>query len=80
MQNYDTQKLYNTILDTSFLIRYGYYDVNMKKIESNYVDNDDLEDYYGNPENFYLKLLSLQDLYKLLEKEDLRAFFNFKKI
>ncbi|MEB7770280.1 RNA-directed DNA polymerase [Mammaliicoccus sciuri] len=80
MQNYDTQKLYNTILDTSFLIRYGYYDVNMKKIESNYVDNDDLEDYYGNPENFYLKLLSLQDLYNLLEKEDLRVFFNFKEV
>lgn len=80
LQNYDTQKLYNTILDTSFLIRYGYYDVNMKKIESNYVDNDDLEDYYGNPENFYLKLLSLQDLYNLLEKEDLRVFFNFKEV
>lgn len=74
------RNLYNTILDTSFLIRYGYYDVNMKKVESKYVDNEDLEDYYGNPENFYLKLLSLQDLYKLLETEDLRIFFDFENV
>lgn len=74
------RNLYNTIFETSFLIRYGYYDVNMKKVESKYVDNEDLEDYYGNPENFYLKLLSLQDLYKLLETEDLRAFFNFENV
>lgn len=80
VHNYDIKKLYNTILDTSFLIRYGYYDVNMKKIKSKYVDNDDLEEYYGNPENFYLKLLSLQDLYKLLEIEDLRVFFNFENV
>lgn len=74
------RNLYNTIFETSFLIRYGYYDVNMKKVESKYVDNEDLEDYYGNPENFYLKLLSLQDLYKLLETEDLKVFFNFGNV
>ncbi|PTF05552.1 RNA-dependent DNA polymerase, partial [Staphylococcus equorum] len=49
-------------------------------VESKYVDNEDLENYYGNPENFYLKLLSLQDLYKLLETEDLRVFFNFENV
>lgn len=80
MKKNRVRNLYNTILDTSFLIRYGYYDVNMKKVESKYVDNEDLENYYGNPENFYLKLLSLQDLYKLLETEDLRVFFNFENV
>ncbi|WP_048792783.1 RNA-directed DNA polymerase [Staphylococcus arlettae] len=80
MKKNGVRNLYNTIFETSFLIRYGYYDVNMKKIESKYVDNEDLEEYYGNPENFYLKLLSLQDLYKLLETEDLRVFFNFENV
>ncbi|WP_274316302.1 RNA-directed DNA polymerase [Staphylococcus hyicus] len=80
MKKNGVRNLYNTIFETSFLIRYGYYDVNMKKVESKYVDNEDLEDYYGNPENFYLKLLSLQDLYKLLETEDLKVFFNFENV
>lgn len=80
MKKNGVRNLYNTIFETSFLIRYGYYDVNMKKVESKYVDNEDLEDYYGNPENFYLKLLSLQDLYKLLETEDLKVFFNFGNV
>lgn len=77
MVNLKIRNLYNTILDSSFLIRYGYYDVRMKKIESKNINNEELEDYYGKPDTFYLKIFGLQDLYFLMKSEDLRGFFNF---
>lgn len=80
MKKHDIKNLYDTIFSVPFLIRYGYYDVKMKKIESKYVEDDELEERYGTPENFYLKLLSLQDLYQLLKKKNLRSYYNFNNI
>lgn len=80
MKEYDVDNLYETIFDVSFLIRYGYYDVRMKKLESIRVEDEELEDYYGDPESFYLKLLNLRDVEKLIQSEDLRYFYNFNNI
>lgn len=80
MKSHDIRNLYNTIFDASFLVRYGYYDVKMKKIESDYIQDDEIEEHYGIPENFYLKLLSLQDLYQLLNVADLRSYYDFKEV
>lgn len=80
MKEHDIDNLYDTIFDVSFLIRYGYYDVKMKKLESTRVEDEELEDYYGEPDSFYLKLLNLRDVEKLIKSEDLRYFYNFNKI
>lgn len=80
MKEYKVDELYSTIFDVSFLIRYGYYDVSMKKTESTIIDNSELEQYYGNPDSFYLKFLNLQKFSKLLENVNLREYFNFNKI
>lgn len=80
MKEHDIDNLYDTIFDVSFLIRYGYYDVKMKKLESTRVEDEELEDYYGEPDSFYLKLLNLREVEKLIKSEDLRVFYNFDNI
>lgn len=73
-------ELYDTIFDEAFLIRYGYYDVKMKRLESTSVEDDDLDERYGNPDSFYLKLLNLRELEILNKFNDLRIYYNFDKI
>lgn len=80
LKNHDIDNLYDTIFDVPFLIRYGYYDVKMKKLESTRVEDEELEDYYGEPDGFYLKLLNLREVEKLVKSEDLRHFFYFDDI
>ncbi|WP_413527615.1 RNA-directed DNA polymerase [Marinilactibacillus psychrotolerans] len=77
MKKHDINNLYNTIFDVSFLVRYGYYDVKMKKVESSKIEDEELEDYYGEPDSFYMKLLNLRELEKLLKIEDFRRFYDF---
>lgn len=77
LKKHDIQNLYDTLFDTAFLIRYGYYDVNMRKIESNNINDRLLEEHYGKSENFYLRIFNLQDLSNLVKKKDLRCFFDF---
>ncbi|MCJ0600171.1 hypothetical protein, partial [Enterococcus cecorum] len=72
MKKYDMNELYDTIFDEAFLIRYGYYDVKMKRLESTSVEDDDLDERYGNPDSFYLKLLNLRELEILNKFNDLR--------
>lgn len=77
MKKHDIRGLYDIIFSVPFLIRYGYYDVKMKKVDSNRVGDNELEEHYGDADSFYLKLLGLQDLSFLVENVDLRGFFNF---
>lgn len=80
LKKYDINNLYDTIFDESFLIRYGYYDVKMKRLESPKVEEDDFDERYGDPDSFYLKLLNLRELEKLNVLDDLRIYYNFDKI
>ena len=80
LKKYDIDNLYDTIFDESFLIRYGYYDVEMRKLGSSPSEEDDFDEKYGNHDSFYLKLLNLRELEKLNVLDDLRKYYNFKKI
>ena len=72
--------LYDDIFDVSFFIRYGYYDIKMKKIESENIEDEDLEEEYGMQDSFYLKIFNLQDLYYLSDFLDFRDYFNFRNL
>lgn len=80
LRKHDIDNLYDTIFDVSFFVRYGYYDVKIKKTESTRIEDDELEDYYGEPDSFYLKLLNLREVEKLVKAEDLRRFYNFNDV
>ncbi|EKB7629028.1 hypothetical protein OPL79_002709, partial [Enterococcus faecalis] len=60
MEKYDVDNLYVTIFEVPFLVRYGYYDIIMKKVESQVIEDDNLEEYYGKPDTFYSKFLNVK--------------------
>ncbi|ETC91991.1 RNA-directed DNA polymerase [Enterococcus faecalis PF3] len=72
--------MYATIFEVPFLVRYGYYDITMKKVESEVIEDDNLEEYYGKPDTFYSKFLNVKAFSDLLKNEDLRSYYNFNKI
>lgn len=80
MIQHDVDSLYDLIFDVSFLVRYGYYDTSMKKIHSDYIDDSELESYYGKPDSFYLKIFNMKDVAALLQSENFSQFYNLKKI
>lgn len=80
MKKYDIDNLYRTIFNDSFLIRYGYYDVKMKRLDSTVVEEDDFDERYSTHDSFYLKLLNLREIEKLHESDDLRSYYDFNSI
>lgn len=82
MSKREMEDLYDTVFSLDFLIRYGYYDIKMKKIDSKYVIDEDLEEYYGKIENFYFRIFNLIDIGKLvsIDADNFKQYFNFNKL
>ena len=79
MKEYDVDNLYETIFDVSFLIRYGYYDVRMKKLESIRVEDGF---YKANVKEYQLDLDKFEktDRLEALEKLLIEDFKEYVEI
>ena len=89
-------ELYDMMFTPEFLIKFGYYDVSVKKNisgnkalkeQDNNVDNLAIEDAYGKADAFFYAIFNTEDLSRLITKhisnpelEDVYSFFNFENL
>jgi len=72
--------LYKTIFNPIFLIRYGYYDIETKKTGAKIqINSYDIEDDYAKSDSFYFKVFNMEHLAEIMQKYDLKSFFNLNK-
>lgn len=69
--------LYDTLFDSSFLSRYGYYDIAIKdkKVHS---DSINLENNYAQSESIYFKIFNMECFAKYQKENDLKRHFKLK--
>ena len=76
------ENLYNQLFDLIFLVKYGYYDVTVKKDTEKISDEDfELNFTYAVSDNFFYKVFNMEHVAKFIkENPDILSFFNIDTI
>lgn len=76
------ENLYDQLFDIIFLVKYGYYDVSVKKDSDNFSDsNFELNFNYGSSDNFFYKVFNMEHVSQFIDTHpDISNLFNLKTI
>ncbi|AYV93429.1 RNA-directed DNA polymerase [Fusobacterium necrophorum subsp. funduliforme ATCC 51357] len=69
------KKLYNELFNPIFLVRYGYYDMAIRKELQSISES---QENYGQSEAFFFRIFNMEKVSKYMEEHDLQKYFNFE--